>query len=257
VVSTDPSAYARHVCLAYDSRAELESRARDFLAEGAEAGELTSFVAAGAPAMALPWVTLGDTYADGAVIDPSAQVAAYAAATENALAAGWTGLRVVADATPLVVTPAQVDAFARYEYRIDRYMQGHPFAAMCAYDRGELEDDVIAQVACMHTESEAAVQFQLHSCPPGQGCAALTGELDLATDDLLTSALRRADLAPDGDEVVLHAGGLRFTDHRSLVRLQQYAEEHATTVVLRDAGPAVGRLADLMELPRLRVEVAR
>ncbi len=255
-MTTDPRPPAGHVCLAFDSRAELESQARDFLAAGEAAGQRVVFVAADAPFAALPFVALSDTYRDGAVVDPVAQVAAYAAAAEAAVAAGYTGLRVVADATPLVRTPAQLDAFARYEFRVDRYMRDHPFTAMCAYDRAELGDDVIAQVACMHSASHAEVPFRLHACPPGEGGAALTGELDLTGHDLLTATLRRADLAPDGGEVVLQARGLRFADHRALVHLHDYAEERRTTVVLRGASGATGRLAALLDLPRLRVEAA-
>lgn len=252
---SDPSPSSGHVCLAFDRPAELESQARDFLAAGAAAGERTVFVALDAPAAPLPFVPLGATYRHGEVIDPVAQVAAYAAATAEALAAGHTGLRVVADATSLVRTPAQLEAFARYEYRIDRYMRDHPFSALCAYNRAELGDDVVAQLACMHTESAVAVPFRLHACPPAEGAAALTGELDLAGDDLLAAALRRADL-PRGGEVVLQARGLGFADHRSLVRLHEYARSRRTTVVLRGANGAIGRLAALLDLPLLRVEVA-
>jgi DcmR-like sensory protein/STAS domain-containing protein len=247
----------RHVCLAFDSRAGLEERARDFLAEGAAAGALTRFIAAEAPALPLPFVALGDTYADGAVVDPPAQVAAYTAATGAALAAGYSGLRVVADVTPLVRTPAQLDAFARYEFLIDRYIRDSDFTAMCAYDRAELGDDVIAELACMHSDVETPAPFQLHACPPGDGSAALAGELDLATDDLLGTTLRRTDLPGPGDEVVLQAGRLRFADHGSLMRLHEFAAERGTTVVLRDASPAIDRLARLLDLSRLRVEVAR
>lgn len=246
-----------HVCLSFDSRAELETSARDFLAEGTAAGELVSYIAALPPVEPLPFVPLDATYRDGAVIDPLRQVAAYTAATEDALAAGYTGLRVVADATSLVRTPAQLEAFARYEYRIDRYMCHHPFTAMCAYHRADLGDDVIAQLACLHAESDAAVPFRLHACPPAEGCAALTGELDLAADDLLTATLRRADLSPAGGEVVLQAEGLTFADHRSLLRLGEYADDHGTTVVLRGANRATARVAALLDLPRLRVEAAR
>ena len=256
-MSSDRSPYAGHVCLAFDSRADLESRARAFLAEGTAAGERVRYIAARAPTLPLPFEPLGDTYVSGVVIDPLAQVAAYAAATEQAVAAGYAGLRVVADATALVRTPAQLDAFARYEYRVDRYMRDRPFTAMCAYDRAELGDDAIAQLACMHAVSLAAVPFRLHACPPAEGCAALTGELDGDADDLFTVTLDRADLTPDGDEVVLQVSGLRFTDHQSLLRLQQYADQHRITVVLRGARPATGRLAALLELRRLRVEVAR
>ncbi len=246
-----------HVCLAYDSRAELETWAGDFLAAGEAAGERVWYIAADTPSRPLPFLPLAGTYRSGAVVDPAGQVAAYTAATEDALAAGFTGLRVVADATPLVGTAEQLDAFARYEYRIDRYMRDHPFSALCAYDRRVLGDPAIAQLACLHAESTAAVPFRLHACPPGEGTAALDGELDLSADELLTATLRRADLTPAGAEVVLRARGLTFTDHRSLIRLHEYADGRGTTIVLRGASAATGRLADLLDLPRLRVEVAR
>jgi hypothetical protein len=256
-VSSDPRPYAGHVCLAYDSRADLESHARAFLAVGDTAGEQTRFIATHAPAEPLPFVPLGGIYPDGTVVDPVAQLAIYATATEQAVAAGYTGFRVVADVTPLVRTRAQLDAFARYEYRVDRFIRDHPFRAMCAYDRAELGDDAVAQVACMHVESRTAVPFRLHACPPAEGCAALTGELDWTADDLFTTTLRRADLATDRDEVVLQADGLRFADHGSLLRLHQYAAERRTTIVLRGASRAIGRLASLLDLTRLRVEAAR
>lgn len=256
-MSSQPGRDARHVCLAFDSRAELEARARDFLAEGAAAGELIRYIANDAPVTPLPFVLLSDTYADGAIVDPAVQLAAYTAATEAALAGGYTGLRVVADVTPLVRTPAQLDSFARYEYLIDRYVRDHPFTAMCAYDRPELGDAAIAELACMHSRADAAVPFQLHACPPAEGCAALSGELDLSAHDLLSVTLRRADLASGTGEVVLQVGGLRFADHGSLLCLAQYAEDQGATLILRGASGGLKRLADLLDLSRVRVEAAR
>ncbi|WP_410574308.1 MEDS domain-containing protein [Amycolatopsis sp. cmx-4-61] len=51
------------------------------------------------------------TYTTGTVVDPAGQVELYATATAEALAAGFTGFRVAAEATSLVRTPAQLDAF--------------------------------------------------------------------------------------------------------------------------------------------------
>jgi hypothetical protein len=113
---------------------------------------------------ALQVVSLDSTYTTGTVVDPAAQVQLYAAATAEALDAGFTGLRVAAEVTQLVRTPAQLDAFARYEHLVDRYMATHPMSAMCSYDRGELGDDVIAQLACMHPCAHAgAAPFHLHA----------------------------------------------------------------------------------------------
>ncbi|BCJ58850.1 hypothetical protein [Micromonospora endophytica] len=56
---------------------------------------------------------------------------------------------------------------------------------------------------------------------------------------------------------MLDASRLRFVDHRALVRLAGYARQREAVLVLRAAGTGVARLAALLELPDLRVEVIR
>ena len=244
-----------HACLGYDDPAVLEAAAYDFLAAGRAAGEQVWFVAGWAPR---DWdfqplvVPVGDQYPEDAVIDPAAGVAAYARATEQAIAAGYTGLRVVADATPLVRTPAQLEAFARYEIRVDRYMRANPFSAMCGYDRTRLSDGTVEQLACLHPVSEAP--FRLFAPHPGRGDAALAGELDETTRPLFLQALRLAELRPAGAELVLDARELSFVDHNTLLHLDAHARTLSTTAVLRTPLPAAARLAGLLELTSLRVE---
>jgi hypothetical protein len=250
-----------HVCVAYDDPTDLRTHAQHFLADGLAAGEQVWYIAADRPAGLddrVRFVPTGRTYAHGAVVDPAAQVDFYAAATRDAVAAGHTGLRVVAEATELVVTPAQLDAFCRYEHLVDRYMCGHPFTAMCAYDRRMLDATAVARLVCLHPRTNTDdVPFTLHAAQPGEGAAVLAGELDMTAWDLLSATLEAVDLPSTAGEVVLQATGLRFADHRSLLRLQDYALDAGVTVVLRSANAALGRLAGMMELPGVRVEVAR
>lgn len=58
-------------------------------------------------------------YSPAEQVDPVAQVRAYAQATQQALADGYTGPRVAADVTSLVGTAPARAAFARYEHLID------------------------------------------------------------------------------------------------------------------------------------------
>ena len=75
-------------------------------------------------------------YRDGdRVVDPERSAAARAEDIEQALTAGFTGFRIVADATAVVRRPEQVEAFARYEYLLDRAMATLPARALCAHDR--------------------------------------------------------------------------------------------------------------------------
>jgi hypothetical protein len=262
-----------HVCWGYRRREEFVVRAREFLADGLAAGERVLYVVPGTSDVvtgqlrgvdsfdeglrrgAVQVASLDSTYTTGTVVDPAAQVQLYAEATEDALASGFTGLRVAADATSLVRTPAQLDAFARYEHKVDRYMAGHPMSAMCGYDRGELGDDAVAQLACMHSRAqEGATPFHLHGHARDGSAAALGGELDMEARLLWPLALERADLRSTAGTIAIDARDLAFVDHRSLFDVADYAERHDTTVVLRTRLSTPARLLELFDLPSVRVE---
>lgn len=271
-----PSASYRHVCWRYDEPAALHAAARRFLSDGLAAGEQVWYVAPGTDTVAerlrgtavfrdalrrgaARIVALDSAYSTDHIVEPTDQVHAYAAATDAALAAGYTGLRVVADATPLVRTPAQVDAFARYEHLVDRYMSAWPMSAMCAYDRRALGDRTIAELACLHPETNAdEVLFRLHAGAPVDGHAVLAGELDASNHEVFLTALTRAAPRPVDGRLVVEATDLRFIDHRCLIHLCAHARDRgAETVLLRTSRSAAARLAELLDLPGLRVEMAR
>ena len=113
---------------------------------------------------------------------------AYRAATEAALAAGYRGLRVAADVTALIRTPEQLDAFARYEHLIDRYMRTAPMARDVRLQPHRPRRRGVDQLACMHPATNADhVLFRLYAADGGG--TALAGELDLANQQLLATAL--------------------------------------------------------------------
>ncbi|MEU4690503.1 MEDS domain-containing protein [Actinoplanes sp. NPDC023714] len=260
-----------HACWSYDDHDALDEYAKEFLRAGLAAGEriwyvpgprsrtIAGWLDTAGPRSSLPdpvrIIARQDAYTAGQVIDPAEQIAAYTAVTEAALADGFTGFRVVADVTALVRTPEQRDAFARYEYAIGRYMRHAPMRALCTYDRRILGDRAVDELACLHeTSHESGVTFQLHAGPT-TGETVLDGELDLTGDDLFADALARTDLAPAGGEVTVDARGLRFIDHRALLTLQRYARARRMTAVVRTGLSSAGHLADLLELPDVRVEM--
>lgn len=241
-----------HVCWSYDDPADFRAYAAAFLGAGAERGEYVWYVGTTAPELGrhARFVDVIEAYGSGHVVDPQAQVTAYAEATEAALAAGYTGLRVAAEVTEMVRTPRQLDAFARYEFLIGRYALTSPFRAVCGYDRRVLGDNAITELACLHPISgPRAAPFHLH--PAASGGAFLDGELDADGEHLFATALRRTGLR---ETMTLHGDGLRFVDHRSLLTLQRYAERSGGSVVVRTPHGAAGRLAGLLGLSRVRVE---
>lgn len=258
-----------HLCWAYDDLAEFRSRVLEFLADGVAAGERVCYVCTGE--RAAPWDGLdslaGRNPAPGpdpvqlwyladvdAVIDPDAYLRTVATETQDALAAGFTGLRVATDATPLVRTPAQLDAVARYEHLIDRYMTTAPFSALCAFDRAELGESTVAQLACLHPAAKpGTAPFRLHASHRA-AVVELGGELDLASHELWSNALRWVDPRPTAGEVEIDARGLEFIDHRSLLTLAEHARRHHATAVLRSgSGHAAARIVEVLGLTGVRV----
>lgn len=115
-----------HVCCVYEDHADVLAAMVEFLGECRASDQRVQYVArgdraaqhrhvdgldgadgtAGGPVPVLP---VDDVYEPGETVGPEAQVAAYRAATEQALADGFTGLRVAAEATPPLCGLAALD----------------------------------------------------------------------------------------------------------------------------------------------------
>lgn len=198
-------------------------------------------------------LSVTEQYRTDDLVDPVAQVARYTAATEDALAAGFSGLRVSAEVTSLLMTDRQRDAFGHYEHLIDRSMVTMPFSAMCCYDRSVIGDDGVADLACMHPIARAgASSFQVFATPGAD--LGVAGEVDALSADRFVRALRRA-VPPTGTEVVVDASGLSFIDHHGLLALEAVGSvsTDGPRVVLAHAPPIAARVAQLLELERVEV----
>ena len=229
-----------HVCFGYDDPADFVAGARAFLAEGLRAGERVCLVGPAVDDLDLDGVehaSVEDLYPPGTVIDPPAQVAAYAARTAEALAAGYTGFRVAADATPLVRGPEQLRAFARYEHLVDRYMTTQPYSALCAFDRGRSAATPSPGSPACTRAAPIPPRSGCTRCPPAHGSAALSGELDFAGHDLFPEALESAHVQPLDGALVFDAGRLTFVDHHAVIALADHARRRRLPAVLRDAPP--------------------
>ena len=256
-----------HVCYGFDEPAEFRTAAVSFLEAGLAAGQLVWYVgdpgdgvhtALTAPRPdAIEVLQLDAFYATGGSLNPDQQVEAYAAATDDAVAAGFTGLRVATDVTALVGTPEQLDATARYEHQADHLMVRAPLSGLCGYDRRVLGADAVAQLACMHpAATPSATSFRLHASTVPGCAAAIGGELDVTSAELLTRALARADLRPAEGELVLDAAELRFVDAGRLAMLVEHARHLGARLVLRSDQPVLRRLIQVLEWDTVRLEAA-
>jgi anti-anti-sigma regulatory factor len=185
----------------------------------------------------------------GGPVDASRQLAVLSMGVDSALAAGWSGLRVVADATAQVAEPCWCDGHLRWEHLIDRYMVDHPLAVMCAYDVQVVGAESAGALACVHPlRHDRDTPFALYATPDG---VALEGEVDARQAPLLERALAAL---PPRDSLVVNARGTTFVDAAATGVLARYAARRAAAgavVSVRDAGPALARVWELLDCPEI------
>ncbi|NMI01216.1 STAS domain-containing protein [Pseudonocardia sp. K10HN5] len=198
---------------------------------------------------ALHVLSARDAYGTGGPVDPERVVAFFAAATEQALADGFGGLAVSADATKLVGTPAALDAFARYEFLVDRYMAGHPLWALCGYGL-ELGNDTVTEFALLHAPGPPnEAPARMFGC--ADGAIGLAGQFDPGGVAALGRVLPRLRTA-DGVTLVVDMADVEYLDHRLLLMLDGYARRSGVAVSLRSAPPFAARLMELLPVSSLQ-----
>ncbi len=253
-----------HLCCLHRDVAEYHRRAAAFLADGLREGLRVAYTAthgmeaaraeladlddvdrlvAGGAVQILP---VQEVYGPGGPVDPERVVAAYAAATEAALADGFRGLRVSADATELVRTPEQQDAFARAEILADQYMADHPLSALCGYSV-TLGEDTAAEFAALHAPGPSEDTFvRVFGC--ADGALGLAGEFDLATVPVLDRLLTRLRPGADAGALVVDMAAVDFHDHKLLIALDDYGRTRAVALSLRSTPRLTARLLEMLAM---------
>lgn len=154
---------SEHVCLRHDTRAELVTAVSPYLRDGLLRGERCVHLAAhgvdAALTEALPTdgggelVILGaaETYLRGGRFDPERMSDWVAEQADRALAAGFSGFRLVGETAS--VTGPGAERLSEYESELNDRIAGRPIRVMCAYD---------------HTQSAAVFREALSTHPDVQ-----------------------------------------------------------------------------------------
>jgi anti-anti-sigma regulatory factor len=219
-----------HACWAYASDEERAHVAATWLADGIGQGQLAMYVADGGaddletelraagglePAFTAGQVVVRattDVYDLSGPIQADQQLAAYDHAVQEALAGGFTGLRVAADITPLVRDLERRPSHLAWEQVGDRYITTHPFAPVCLYDRREIDGwDAIDAVHPLHGPRDRP--FWLTATD--NDTVRLAGELDALSAECFREALAAL---PETDRW-LDTSELRFADARTATML--------------------------------------
>jgi hypothetical protein len=264
-----------HWCVVHGDGAGLGAATSRHLSEGLVRGEQVGFYGWGpvddlrAPLTGLGHVdtlidtgratvrSLAERFRPHEPPDPTGLVSYWSDATEEALAAGFSGLRVVADTTPWAgLRHDERAVFLQGEQLVNRYRHDKPFTLICACDASVLPVDALAETASIHPLTEGvSTPFSMYATDIAD--FAIQGEVDAFAVPLLSRLLDSAPRRDAEDPLVIDAAGLRFIEHRSLLALERHAERSGLSeVVVRNPPRVARRIAGLLDLRRVRLEGA-
>ncbi len=178
--------------------------------------------------------------------DPDTHLATYDELTRRASADGYTGLRVLAEVTPLVRDPSNHGPHTRWERLLDRYIVDHPLAALCAYDRRLLGNETTSALSCVHPLRRGRSNGSTFSLFATHDGLYLDGDVDTFQAALLDRTLAERT---DQDELVIHIGPNTFLDAAATTVLAEHAQRaraEGRTVRLTDGNETVRRVWDLL-----------
>jgi hypothetical protein len=165
-----------HIGWVFAGQDEFAALARPFLAEGRDRGEKLMCVTGdpGSPAMTalaemagpdgFEMSSIADVYGASGIVNATEQRATFRSALRDARAQGYTGIRVAADNTSLVVDEKRLKAWIEWEIVADRFMAENPVTGLCAFDRDKIDVNRLRHLATLHPLSSVTSpvpQFRL------------------------------------------------------------------------------------------------
>jgi anti-anti-sigma factor len=210
----------KHICWVFDTDESFRTAAEAFLDEGRRQNEQTLLVDDPAAVIQL--------HLPVGTFDGDRQRAMYTAMAEQALAAGYDGLRVVVNATPLAADPSVHPLVMTCELTVGEMISDLPITAVCAYDE-RVVGLAAADMACVHsthlTPSADDPGFSLFMA---SGRLHITGEIDIHNTDRFNTALAAAAATPDASkDLVVDAGELDFIDVNGTAELVEFSRRLA------------------------------
>lgn len=95
-------------------------------------------------------LSTSDVYGANRLVDATRQRDTFFGVLAEALAEGYSGIRVAADNTALVTTPETLVAWHAWEEVADDFMHGHPMTALCSFDAERLAPESLAELLAVH-----------------------------------------------------------------------------------------------------------
>lgn len=198
---------------------------------------------------ALQLATIEDTYRE--ILDPAAQLAIFEQQLDGALAAGHTGLCVVADNSRLVDgSDEQFAAWLAWEATTE-WLQAHrPVTGVCYFDRQTVPSDRLADLAAIHPVLSTDFEKPSFQLFVDDDAVAVVCELDTSCAEQLRRVFSSLPKRPD---LVLDFSGVEFIDHRALLILNEVAGA-GDGLAVRGAKPIVQRIWRFLDVARPALE---
>jgi MEDS: MEthanogen/methylotroph, DcmR Sensory domain len=240
-----------HIGWIFSGPGEFAALAEPFLAEGGARNERLMYVADDPDTAVFgPWTdslppgtltgaTVAEVYGESGIVDAAKQQATFAQVLDQALAAGYSGIRVAADNTPLVLGPERIDAWMRWEIVADHFMSQNPVTGLCAFDKTRTDVNTLSHLATFHpvwpAESDQP-PFRLFS---NDSALWLEGEVNSFT---LGQARLALENLPAKTTVVVDLTNTEIVTNDALSALRQLCET-GVGVTVRGATEIVRKLA--------------
>jgi hypothetical protein len=183
----------------------------------------------------------------------SAQLATFEGVLAHALADGYTGIRVVADNTPLASgTEERFRTWLEWEQVTDRFQSQSSVTGICYFDRGSISEERQLDLASLHPVRVANGEEPPFSFFVDGDAVTITGALDAWSADQFKRIL---DASPGARELVVDLSHVDFIDHRAVLALNSIASAKRR-VDVRGAPGIVRRMPALLSIatPYLRFE---
>ena len=192
-------------------------------------------------------------YGGSGAFSHTAQLATFEAVLADALATGYTGIRVVADNTSLATgSDAGFRGWLRWEQLTDRFQSTANVTGICYFDGRKLSSDRRADLAAVHPVRSVTAPPTPFSFVVDDGAVFVTGTLDFWSEDQFQRLLRAA---PDDGPLTLDLSEVEFVDHRALLALNAAASPTRPVRISR-ASHLLRQLRTMLDvpMPHLRFE---
>lgn len=187
----DSIAPGDHMCLLYDNDDDYREVMVPFVRQGIEQNQRVLFVTGQRTADAIFESLIGDdsfplqtaidsgqlktlsekrAYFRDGVFDPDEMIARIEAETEEAIAAGYSALRVTGEMSWALGGVTGADRLVEYEIKVDDFYPHSRALALCCYDMRRFDPDVVLGVLQAHPYAILGTQFcgNVYYMPPAE-----------------------------------------------------------------------------------------